>query len=419
MTAIPRRRRRSTWLAFAVAILSLAATGALGLLGVRTLANSTEGQRASVADVVEPTQRLPMTATALVGVVDDARRLTSTAVFALEPDGTGGSIISFAASADAGSGTTGQLVPLVAAFDQGGPEEYVIEAERLTGLSFDVLEVVDQRRLTSLISPLGDLTVVLPVGVHDASTGEQWEAGEITLSSGEAVRILTAGDPSIADWYFEPARNAVWAAIADRVGAGIGSADPVERDEDLPPIGSLDEFVDRLYAGPVTARAPSFRSIDEQRVDDELADGLDGAFERGASIDVVAHDRAETLMLLGAVAPARLGAPLEAPTVRVVSGFDDDDLEPLGMRHADLLKYVLDRLLFAQVNIVSVAEVRGADTPERTVYRVDEERLVEGIAESYGDLFGEVDVVPAEVAIQGVDIEIVLGRSALDAFAAS
>lgn len=416
MTAIPRRRRRSTRLAFLGAVLALGAVVVLGIAGMRTLANSTEGRRATVEGVVQPTQRLPITATALVGVVDEADRLTSVAVLALEPDGTGGSIVSFAASADAGSGNAGELVPLHARYDVGGPERYVVAAERLTGLSFDVLEVVDPERLATLISPLGELTATLPVGVRDASSTEQWDAGDVTLSAPEASRILTATDPTVADWYFEAGRAAVWAAIADRVGAGIGSADPVDAADTPLSIGSLDEFLDRLYAGPVTARAPSFQPLDDDRVDAELADGLEDAFDGGV-VGVVAHDRAEQLMLLGAVAPARLGAPLEAPTVRVVSGFDDDDLEATGMRHADFITYVLDRLLFAQLNIVSVAQVHDAETPDVTIYRVAEERLVDGVVDSYGDLFGEVDAVPAEVTIDGVDVEIVLGRSAIDAFA--
>jgi hypothetical protein len=87
---------------------------------------------------------------------------------------------------------------------------------------------VGARCLTQLITPLGDLTVRLPSEITDASSEETWEAGDTVLSSAAATRVVTATDPTIEDWYFEPARAAVWGAVADRVGAGIGSAEPVD-----------------------------------------------------------------------------------------------------------------------------------------------------------------------------------------------
>ena len=365
MTASPARRRRVTLAAWALSVLALGAAALLGVAGMRTLANSTAGQPADVAANPTPTARLPSTATAMVGVVDDTGRLTSSVVMALEPDGTGGTIVVFAASADAGAGTTGQLEPLDAALGAFGPLRYGETMERLSGLSFDVLEIVDADRLADLITPLGDLTVNLPVGARDASTTEQWDVGEVVASAPEAARLMTALDPGIDDWYYESTRAAVWNAIADRVGAGIGSAEPVGSDRDLPPVLTLDEFVDRLFAGPVASRSLGFQVLGDGRIAEQRAPGLEVAFA-GDALDVVVHDRAEMLLVLGAVAPARLGAPLEAPTVRLVSSFSDDELAEAGIAEAELLKRALDRLLSAQVNVVSVAIV-----PEETIPRSD------------------------------------------------
>ncbi len=401
-------------LSLVAAVVALAATVVLGVAGVKTLADSTVGRRADGQRASIVSQRLPRTPTALVGTVDETGRLTSTVVMALEPDGTGGTIVAVAASADAGSGTADQLEPLDRLLAVAGPAEYLEGSERLTGLSFDVVEVVDQTRFAQLISELGDLSATFPVDLTDASSEETWAAGEVMLTSQGAARAITASDPSIADWYLEPGRSAVWSAIAKRVGAGIGSAERVDSDEDLVTPTSLDQFIERLFAGPVSFRALGFVPIDDDRVEEQLSAELSAAFESPAAIGVVAHDRAELLMVFGAVAPARLGAPLEAPSFRVVSGFDDDDLAGTGLNRADVLKQSIDRLLFVKVNVVSVADLPDVDVPEQTQIVVTDPDVVDGVVETYGDLFGGVEVGLAEVAVEGVDIEVTLGRSFLD-----
>ena len=76
MTAIKYRRTRSTVLSLTAAVVGIAAVGVLGVTGVRSLADSTAGQRADSRSDDDPTQRLPFTAAALVGVVDEDARLT-------------------------------------------------------------------------------------------------------------------------------------------------------------------------------------------------------------------------------------------------------------------------------------------------------------------------------------------------------
>ncbi len=412
MTAIRSRRKRSTVLALVAAIAGIGAAAVLGVAGVHTLADSTAGRQVEGQAAPVPTQRLPYTPTALVGTVDEDGRLTSSVAIALEPDGTGGSIIAVAASADAGSGTADRLAPIDALLAVDGPVGYLEGVERLTGLSFDVVELVDQTRLAQLITPLGDLPATFPVDLTDASSGDTWTAGELTLTSPGAARAVTAADPTIEDWYLEPARSAVWRAIADRVGAGIGSAEPVAPDEELAAPATLDEFLERLFAGPVAFRALGFVVIDDERVGDQLPAEL-AAVSAGDAVGVVAHDRAELLMVFGSIAPARLGAPLDAPSFRVVSGFTDEDLRELGLNRADVLKQAIDRLLFVKVNIVSVADLPAAAVPEQTEMLVADPDVVDGVIETYGDLFGGVEVRAADVVVEGVEIEVRLGRSFL------
>ena len=414
MTASRERRIRSTWIALSFLITALIAAGLLGVAGVRTLADSRAGREADDVTDALATQRLPFTPTALVGTLDDTGRLTSVVVMALEPDGTGGSIVELAASADANSGNEDVLMPLNLVLAAQGPEPFGAMAEALGGVGFDVIELVDQQRFAQLVTPLGDIPVGFPTALYDVSTGERWASGPKVLSSAEAARAVTAGDPAIADYLFEPGRAAVWRGVADRVGAGIGSAQPVASDADLPRPPDLDQFVDRLFAGAVRFRALGVRPVDAERVAEQLPVDLADAFGADAADAVSVHDRAEMLMVMGAVAPGRVGAPLDAPSFRVTSGFADADLQALGLRNSDVLNQAIDRLLFAQVNVVSVAQLPGSSVPEHSTFVVADASTVDGVRQQYEGIFGtDIDVRAAEVLIDGVDIELILGRDFL------
>lgn len=401
-------------MAIGAAVVGLIVAAGLTVAGINTLADSTAGQEADGPSEVAASQRLPYTATALVGVADEDGWLTSVVVMALEPDGTGGAIVGIAATADRESGNTGELRPIDAVLQVEGPDAFLTSIEGLTGLSFDVVEVIDQRRFAQLVTPLGELSVRFPIALRDASTGEQWPVGNVVVGAAGGARAITAADPSIEDWFLEPGRAAIWDAVADRVGAGIGSALPVESDQALPAPPNLDEFVDRLFAGPVAFRDLGYTTVTGDRLEDELAADLADAFGTVRVDAAVAHDRAEMLMVFGAVAPGRMGAPLDAPSFRIVAGYRDEDLSTLELNNADVLKQAIDKLLFVKVNIVSVADLPTAGVPDLTQIEVADPDVLEAVAEGYEPLFGEIDVSVAEVVIDGVDIVVTLGRSFLD-----
>jgi hypothetical protein len=413
MSAIRSRRRRGTWMALGAAVLALIAAAALSVVGVATLADSRAGQLASEG-VDLPVQRLPYTPTALVGTIDEDRRLTTVAVLAIEPDGTGGSIVEIAASADANSGNSGVLEPLNAALAVKGKEAFALDAEVLTGVSFDLSELVDQERFAQLVAPLGDLPVDMPINLYDRSSGEQWPVGETAMPGSVAARAVTAVDPQIDDWMFEPGRAAIWQAVAKRVGAGIGSAAPVASDADLPRPPDLDAFLERLFAGPVQYRALTIKPLDDDRVAEELPMDLGVAFGAGSKDAVVVHDRAETLIVMGAVAPARVGAPLEAPSFRVSMGFTDADLQAAGVSSTDVLQQAVNRLLFSKVNVVSVADIPGSTVPDHSTFSVVDASTIDGVRQEYQKGFGtDIVVQAAQTRIDGIDIELTLGRDFL------
>lgn len=418
MTAIRQRRTHATVIGLVAALVGAVAVVGLSIAGVQTLADSTAGQLARQDDQPIVAQRLPFTATALIGVEDDDGRLTSLVVGVLESDGTGGSLVQIPAAADPSSGNADGLAPLDAILHIAGPIAFREAVERLTGLSFDVIEVTDPERFAALVTPLGDIEVVLPAPVRDASSEEEWPSGPQTLTAPGAARLVSATDPSVPGWSYQTVRAAVWAGVADRVGAGIGSASPVPADTDLPLPATIDEFLARLFAGPVEFRSLQFRPVDDDEVDERLGEPYRHAFGAEVAAGVVVLDRAEMLMVFGGIAPARLGAPLDSPTFRVVNRLDGVDTEPLGRAPAELTKMVVNVLMFTQVNVVSVVDVAEGTVPEVTQVVVGDRSLLGQLEELYEPHLGELDVVAADVAIDGVDVEIVLGRSFVDRLAA-
>ncbi|HSJ91676.1 MAG TPA: hypothetical protein VK917_06385 [Ilumatobacter sp.] len=418
MTALRQRRTRATTIGLVAAVAALAAVVGLSVVGLETLADSTAGHRASEEGQPVVAQRLPFTSTALLGVADEDGRLTTLVVGVLESDGTGGSIVQIPVAADPSSGNADTLAPIDAVFTVAGPIAFREAVERLTGLSFDVIEITDQQRFSQLLTPLGDMDVDLPGAVRDASTAETWEPGPQLMTAPGAARLVTATDPEVPGWGYEPARAAVWEAVAERVGAGIGSASPVAVDTDLPVPGSTDEFLDRLFAGPTEVRVLQFRPVDATEAAERVGPPYREAFGADVADTVVLLDRAEMLMVFGGIAPARLGAPLDAPIFRVVNGFDDGDTEVVGKLPADLTRTVVNVLMFTKVNVVSVVDRADTDVPAVTQVRVSDPDLLDGLAGVYEPHFGELEVVRTDAAIDGIDAEIVLGRSFIERLAA-
>lgn len=411
MTAIRARRRTFTWVGFVTGLIGVAAVGGLGYAGVENLYDSSAGRRVAADEPAAPVQRLPYTPTALVATADEDGWLTTVSVLALAAGGVGGSIVSLSPSGDAASGNADSLAPLNAVYLVDGADELLLAGEGLTGMSFDVAEVLDAARFADLTTPLGELTVELPTELRDASTGESYPAGVTPMSPDQAGTAITSRDPSIDDWLLDPARASIWGAVAEAVGGGVGatSDDP----PDTVP-ASLDEFVARLFAGPVEHRSFAFKEISSERVAEQLGDEYAAAFAEhdDTTVSVVAHDRAELVMVLAAIAPERMGAPFEGPTARVVSRFDSDDLAPLGLNNADVARQAINRLLFAKVNVVSFGQTDA--TPERTLIEVRDDADIAGVEAAFGTLFGVADVRVADRLIAGVELQITLGRAYLD-----
>jgi hypothetical protein len=398
VTASAHRRRRHTLLAAVLAVVASLLVVVVTAVGATSLANSQAGRDASQNRLTQV--RVPATPTALVAVVDGSGRLTSMAVLVLDPSGVGGSIVSIPATADSTLDLGDDRFPLAETLEVQGVEAFVRDAEAMTALSFDVVELTTADRLTELVARLGTVDVELPIDVvDDRESAPVVAAGPATLTPEEVAAVLTASTEFEPAHESEPAREAVWAAIASRVGAGTGSADPVPNGVDTPTPGDLDEFVDRLFAGRVGSRALTYTVPPAER--------------NPRAVDAVVLDRAEVLLVFAQIAPGRVAAPNESLTFRVESLFSDADLADAGFNNADAARDVINRLLFVQANVVSVV-TDGDGAPEVSRAYVSDASMLDQVEEGWSVLLGEVEVEAADFQIPGVDAVIVLGRSYLD-----
>jgi hypothetical protein len=399
LTASAARRSRRTAIAAVLAgVASLLVIG-ITAVGATSLANSRAGRDASQGRLEQV--RVPATPTALVAVVDSSGQLTSMAVLVLAPEGVGGSIVSIPPTADSTLDIGDDRFPLDETLEVQGVEAFVLEAEGMTAISFDVVEIVTAERLTELVARLGTVEVDLPVDlVDDAEPAPVVVAGPNVLTPAEVAAALTASTDLETGHAGEPSRAAIWEAVADRVGAGTGHASPVPDDIDVPTPTSLDEFVDLLFSARVGFRA--------------FAYSVPPAERNPRNVDVVVLDRAEVLLVFSQLAPGRVAAPNESLTFRIESSFSESDLAAVGFNNADAVHDVINRLLFVQANVVSVMTDPDGSAPEVSRAFVADPSLLDQVEEGWSVLLGDIDVEAADFQIPGVDAVIVLGRSYLD-----
>jgi hypothetical protein len=399
VTASAARRRRRTAIAAVLAgVASLLVIG-ITAVGATSLANSRAGRDATQGRLEQV--RVPATPTALVAVTDPSGQLTSMAVLVLAPEGVGGSIVSIPATADSTLNLGDDRFPLAETLEVQGVEAFVLEVEGMAAISFDVVELVTAERLAELVARLGTVEVDLPVDVvDDAEPAPVATAGPSVLTPDQVAAVLTASTDLEPHHLREPSRTAVWAALAERVGAGTGTASPVRDDVDVPAPTSLDEFVDLLFSGRV-----GFRS---------LTYSVPSSDRNPRDVDVVVMDRAEVLLVFAQIAPGRVAAPNESLTFRIEASFTESDLAGLGFNNADAVRDVINRLLFVQANVVSVLTDPEGSAPDVSLALVADPSLIDRVQEGWSVLLGDVEVEAADFQIPGVDAVIVLGRSYLD-----
>lgn len=393
MTASTARRRRSTIVAAVAAVTGLAVIVFATLVGAATLVDSRAGRDVS-AGVGTDRLTLPATGTGLLGVVDDDGVLASAVVVVLHPDGAGGSLVVIPPTADSTFVRAGDVEPLRETLELDGPDGFLRAVESLTAITFDVAELVDRDRFAALFASAGEVRVEAPAVVPDPSPVPA--DGSATLTIEEVADGLTATLPAL-DHRLDPFRTSLWTAVGQHAGSGTGAAPTGDDDVEAgrPSPRRTEDLLASLFAGRVGVRP--VRTVPA------------ATDQNPRLVDAVVVDRAEVLLVFGQIAPARVAVPNPSLSFRIEVGFSEGQLAELGATNADVARDLISVLLFLQANVVSVDTAPG-DAPARTVAFVADAESAEQVREGWAQVFGEIDVRVAEVAIVGVDATLVLGE---------
>ena len=77
---------------------------------------------------------------------------------------------------------------------------------------------------------------------------------------------------------------------------------------------------------------------------------------------------------------------------------------------------MLNRLLYVRSNILSVVDLPEAGAPDITQIRVADPMLIDDARELYESLLGPIEIGASSILIDGIDIEIELGKSVIAHF---
>ena len=226
-------RQRWTRLGIIVCTVGAVVLAVLGVVGVRTLANSKAGRNASS---LPPAQALPKTEAALLAVKAESGALTALVVLAKAVPGTdgqsrGGAIIPIPVGSGVQIGSNPALSRLAELYLAGGLSGLAEQAASLLSLSFGVVAEVDAPAAAQLLAPAGTVTV-------------QQSAGSQALGPAAAATLLATQAARLEGPHFE-STIAYWTGFAKRVGKGLSVT--VSQTQ-----GEITRFVGSLLSGPIT-----------------------------------------------------------------------------------------------------------------------------------------------------------------------
>lgn len=392
MTVSAELRRQYTQRAALAVGVTLVLAVLLAVVGARTLASSTIGSEAG-GDSVDSVVSLPDPTTAFIGVTDESGVLQSAVLVVVDSSGAGGVIVPFEGAADISSGRADTAIPLRDALETSETTFFALDAESLTGLTFDVIEVVTAERLNELLGLDGEITLDLPQSVVLKSEAS-WLQGRSSATVAEATELL-AGDGEFPYEVGAALHISVWESLLTLANG----SQTVSNETEAGLISTVDDVFAALFAGEVEMRALNLYEID------------------GSGGTLVYYDWAETLLVASHLAPSHVAAPNASAVVRVLVPFEDDDLTEFGYSVSDVAVNAVRRLTGVGLNVVSVSTGPNADAeqaPDLTEVWTNDENAVDDAAEAFSELLGEVVAREGDYAVEGIDIIITLGFSFLD-----
>jgi hypothetical protein len=385
MTALPRRRRRNTFVALGAGVFAALAAPTLLYVGAKAISNSKAGQNVSEDLPVE--QAFPQTPTAMLATTSTTNELTSVTVFVLAPnaggtksyDQRGGSIVSVPIDVDTGSGD--QLMSLRDAYALGGEDELRVDLQSVTNLTIDYSAVMSGDQFAALLTGLPSLKVDLPTTVVGGDESSLFAAGPASLTAAQAAQIITAKSPAKPERERHPDIDALWSGVAGAIGTGrvgdkLSAASPA----------SFEELAARLMAGPVASRGLVAHQFSAER--------------NPQALDIEELDRLDAILVFASIAPASMTRPATGLTYRIEApaGYDQQVRKTIGI------------LLAAGGNVVSVdlnATAR-ADT-KFLIY----DSLIAAAEPKDNPIFGTITIETPDIRLGGIDETLSLGTDYL------
>ena len=174
--------------------------------------------------------------------------------------------------------------------------------------SIDVAEVANAPAASAILAPIGSVQVDLPNDVTTTIDGETEvlrPRGSAELTVGEVVEVLGAHVDGEPEMNRRSNVEAVWSAVAQAAGTGIGQ---VAADG---PVDTMAEVFSRLVAGRVAARGLATSAIDPTL--------------NAEGDDVVLVDRVDAVLVFASIAPNSTSAPAPGLVYRIEAppGYDD------------------------------------------------------------------------------------------------
>lgn len=354
----------------AVLSASVLVAGALTVLGVQTLQDSSAGRTVTSADPSEPGFEglLAPTPTLLVVQVRDGM-LASAALLALANDDAGGSVLLLPPSVEVGDGQDAATLAVTYAFARS--QDVLRGAgEAVAGVGVEDMVVVDDARWAALVAPVAPLVIENPDAVG------AFPAGRLELPADEVGAWLTArrsGEGELAVLYRQ---QLLWEAWIAAVSA---SKDPAAVPGELD--AGLGRFARGLAKGPLRVETIPVR------------DDTDGAGNL-----VFPVDRAALRRIITDLVPFPSGTALAPRTrVRLLDGTGD----------RNHVRQVAPTVIASNSTVVVVGNADRFDYATTQIRY--HQRGQRGAAERLQKALGAGRVVEDVRPIDSFDVTIVLG----------
>jgi hypothetical protein len=360
-------------------LLVLGFVGGLVYAGAKALSHY-EGAR----NTSKPSVSTPSTPVGMLATVDAENRLSSITLFVMRPaPSMGGSLVSVPISSDTSSGV-GDRISLADVYAKDGAEALARALENTMGITIDASDIATPEELQTLVRQLEPITVTLPQAVSTTSKGQDvvlYPAGELSMSAFEWSTALNARIADETERTRRPTIEALWAGVAKSIGTGA-----VKPNSSLAP-GSFDLIANRVFAGTTAARGlPANRFAP-------------GVIPAGSDIEQL--DIPETVLVIASIAPSAMSAPNPGLVYRLEA--------PPGSEAQ--VKYAIQIILYLHGNVHSVY-LNGPSQSPTLMYMYDQRFTAETIKAL--KIFGNIQSMPSDQRIEGVDVVLKLGSSYLD-----